>query len=82
MPIFGMVAGDELIKVRAFEWVGLEGEVYVCAEVVDPKCLCPRCFAGRLAVEEKDMSRVGWIYTINIRLDVYHISSWLWIFGR
>jgi hypothetical protein len=36
VAIGGVVAGDELIKIRALEWVGLEGEVHVGAEVVDP----------------------------------------------
>ena len=55
MAVLWVVAGDEVVQVGALQRIGLEREVLVGAEVVDPEVLCPRCLAGRLAVEEQDV---------------------------
>ena len=55
VAIFGIVAADEVVQVGAGEGVGLQREVLVGAEVVDPERLGPWRFAGRLAVEEEDV---------------------------
>ena len=52
VAIFGMVAGDKIIQVLAAQWVCLQREVLICAEVVDPQLLCPGLFAGDAAVEK------------------------------
>ena len=53
VPVLRVVAGDELVQVRALQRVRLQGEVLVGAQVVDPELLRPRRLAGGLAVEEQ-----------------------------
>ena len=48
-----IVAGHELIQIFALQWIGLEREVLVGAEVVDPELLGPGGLARRLLVEEE-----------------------------
>ena len=55
MAIVGVIAGDEVIQVRAFERLSLQSELNVGTEVVNPQALGPVGFAGRLAVEEQDI---------------------------
>lgn len=55
MAVGRIVEGDELVQVRTLERVGLEGEMHVGAQVIDPELLGPRLFAGRLLVEEDDV---------------------------
>ena len=50
-----MIDGFEVVEVFVGERVGLEGEVLVGAEVVDPEILGPGLFAGFLALEEEDV---------------------------
>lgn len=47
-----VVQGDELGQISSLERVGLQGEVHVGAQVVDPELLGPGGLAGRLLVEE------------------------------
>ena len=49
------VALFEVVEVFVGERVGLEGEVLVGAEVVDPEVFGPGLFAGFLALEEEDV---------------------------
>src|SRR2546425_5191534 len=53
VTVLGMVAADKLIEVAALKRVGLQREVLVCAEIVDPKLFGPRRFAGGLPVEKQ-----------------------------
>lgn len=53
VAIRGILAADEVVQVGARESVGLQREVLVSAEIVDPERARPGRFAGRLAVEEK-----------------------------
>jgi len=53
MAIRGVVAAYKIIQVGAGEGVGLQGEVLVGAEIVDPERAGPRRFGSRLAVEEE-----------------------------
>jgi hypothetical protein len=55
VAVLGAVAGDELVEVGPLQGVGLEREVDVGAEVVDPEGLRPGGGAGRLAVKEQDV---------------------------
>jgi hypothetical protein len=55
VAVLGVVTFDKFIKIFAFERVGLEGEVHVGAQIVDPELLGPGCFAGRFAVKEEVM---------------------------
>src|SRR5207248_2510775 len=78
--IGGVVAGDELVEVSALERPGLEREVHIGAQVVDPERLGPRRLAGGLAVEEENVgldalgvedaggheAHRGQTYTINV----------------
>jgi len=52
VAVLRVVAGDELVQVRALEEVGLQREVLVGAQVVDPELLRPRRLGRGLAVEE------------------------------
>src|SRR3990167_5885486 len=51
VPVLRVVAGDELVEVRARHAPRLEGEVLVRAQVVDPELPRPRLLRARLAVE-------------------------------
>ncbi len=53
MAVGGVVAGHELSQVVAAERVGLEGEILVGAQVVDPQVFGPGGFAGGFALEEQ-----------------------------
>ena len=55
MTVFRVVAGDELIQVFTSELVGLQREVLVGAQVVDPEGPGPGRFAGRFAIEKQDV---------------------------
>jgi len=46
VPVLRVEALDELVQVLADEWILLEREVLVGAEVVDPEPLGPRLLAG------------------------------------
>ena len=50
-----MIAGDEVIQVPAPEGVGLQGEVLIRSEVVDPEGLGPRRFGRGAPIEEEDV---------------------------
>ena len=49
------VALHEFVQVLSLERIGLEREVLVGAQVVDPELLCPGRFARRLLIEEEDV---------------------------
>ena len=51
----GVIDGFEVVEVLVGEGIGLEGEVLVGAEVVDPEVFGPGLFAGFLALEEEDV---------------------------
>jgi len=51
--VMAVVAFHELIEVFALKWIGLEREVLVGAEVVDPELLGPGGLARRFLVEEE-----------------------------
>src|SRR4051812_40289592 len=53
MSIRRVVAFHELVEVFTLERIGLEREVLVGAEVIDPELLGPGGFARRLLVEEE-----------------------------
>ena len=55
MAVLGVVAGDEVVEVGARAAGGLEREVLVGPQVVDPERPRPGRRAGRLAVEEEDV---------------------------
>jgi hypothetical protein len=55
MAVFRVVALKELVEVFAFQRIGLQGEVLVGSEIVDPELLCSRCFASWLLIEEEDV---------------------------
>ena len=56
----GRVAqAHELLRVRALQGLGLQREVLVGAQVVDPELLGPGCLAGRLLVEEQHLGLCG-----------------------
>jgi hypothetical protein len=55
VSVLGIVASDEVVEVFALERIFLEGEVFVGAQVVNPKLLCPRFFSGGFTVEEEDV---------------------------
>jgi hypothetical protein len=55
VPVLGVEALHELIDVGPFHPLGLEGEVLVGAQVVNPEFACPRLLGGGLAVEEEDV---------------------------
>ena len=55
MPILRIIALDKFIEVFALQRIGLEGEVLVSPQVVDPKLLGPRSFTGWLLVEEENI---------------------------
>src|SRR5262245_37489317 len=61
-----MKTGNELIQVRPLKRVGLEREVFVCAQVVNPQGLGPRDFAGRLSVKKQ---HVG-LHALSIEIPV------------
>jgi hypothetical protein len=53
VAVLGVIAADKVVQVGAGEGVGLQREVLVGAEIVDPKRAGPRRFAGWLAVEKE-----------------------------
>ena len=53
--VLGVEAGDEVVQVSTAEGIGLQSEVLVGAQVVDPERFGPGCFAGGFAVEEDDV---------------------------
>src|ERR1019366_1411195 len=53
VAVIRVVGADEIVQVATGEGVGLQGEVLVGAEIVDPQGACPGSLAGRLAVEEE-----------------------------
>ena len=53
MPVRRVVALYELVQVFALQRVGLQCEVHVGAQVVDPQLAGPRGFGGGLLVEEQ-----------------------------
>ena len=55
VAVFGAVALDEFVEVGAGHPLGLEREVLVRSEVVDPDGFRPRFRRARLAVEEEDV---------------------------
>lgn len=55
VAVLRVVAGDEFVEVFAFQRMGLEGEVHVGPEVVDPKLLCPGGLAAGFLVEEENV---------------------------
>ena len=55
IAILGIVALNELVEVFALQGIGLECEVFVGSEIVDPELLGPWRFACRFLVEEKNV---------------------------
>ena len=53
VPVLRIVAFDEVLQVLQLERIGLEGEVLVGPQVVDPQLLRPWRLAGRLSVKEE-----------------------------
>ena len=53
VAILGVVAGDEVVEVGAFQLVFFQREMLVGAEIVDPQLFGPRLFLRRLAIEEE-----------------------------
>jgi len=59
VPVLGVVAIDELPEVLRPEGIGLEGEVPVRPQVVDPEPLGPGGLARLFSVEEEDVGFVA-----------------------
>ena len=55
MAVLGIVAGDEVVEVAALERIFFEGEMFVCAQIVNPELLCPRFLGCGFAIEEEDV---------------------------
>ena len=55
MAVFGVVTGHELVQVFTRKRIGLQREIHVGAQVVNPELFRPRGFGGWLAVEEDDI---------------------------
>jgi len=53
--MLGGIANDEVVEVGTFQGIGLQREVLIGPEVIDPESLRPGSFAGGLAVEEEDV---------------------------
>ena len=56
MPRLGYIALHEVVQVLPLERIGLEREVHVGAQVVNPELAGPRGLTGRLLVEEQHVS--------------------------
>ena len=54
MAVLRVIAGDELVQVRALQEVGFQREVLVGAQVVDPELVCPPFLGGGFAVASFD----------------------------
>jgi len=69
MPIGRVVELDELVQMLALERIGLEREVLIGAQVVNPQLSGPRYFAGGLALDrvffgaEPKEPRQSWLCT-------------------
>ena len=55
IAILRVVALNELVEVFTLQRSCLQGEVLVGSEIIYPELLRPRCFAGRLLVEEENI---------------------------
>jgi len=55
VAILGVITGDEIVEVGTFQGIGLQREVLIGPEVIDPECFRPRSLAGGFAVEEEDV---------------------------
>jgi len=55
MPIIRIVAFDEVLEILVFERIGLEREMLIGSEVIDPQLLRPRILAGGFAVEKQNV---------------------------
>jgi hypothetical protein len=55
LAILWIVGSDEVVEVAALQWVFLEREMFVGAQIVDPELLCPGFLRGGFAVEEEDV---------------------------
>lgn len=53
--ILRIIALDKFVEVLLLQWIGLESDVLVGLEIVDPELLRPQRFTGGLLVEEKDI---------------------------
>jgi hypothetical protein len=60
VTILCFVAGYEVIQVLAAQRIRLQGEVFIGAEVVDPKLFGPWLFAGDSAVKEEHIRLTPW----------------------
>ena len=49
MPVLRVIALDEVLQVGIAQGIGLQGEVLVGAEIINPELLRPGLFAGRAA---------------------------------
>ena len=55
VAILSVIAVDKIEEVFVLQGICSEGKVHVRPEVVYPEPICPRRFAGGLAVKEKDI---------------------------
>ena len=56
MAVLWIVAGDEVVGVALLQRVFFEGEMFVRAQIIDPKLLCPMFLGGGFAIEEQDVA--------------------------
>ncbi len=55
VTVFRFVAGYKVVQVLTAQWVGLQREVLVGAEVIDRQLLSPGSLAGNTTVKEQDI---------------------------
>lgn len=81
-PRLGLEALDEIVQVAALQGLGLQREVHVRPQVVDPEPFRPRLLARGLGVEKQDVCRQNYLNACQILLTCqpcsFNFSSILW----